>query len=400
MNEVKQHQHEEEPGHSHDHSDEVQSKPVQAETVHILADEAAHNHDDHIEEAAHSHDEEEGHSHEEDAAHDHDHEKQGFFGRLLGGVIHTHAHENEGGLSGRYIQESQRGIWALKISLVGLGLTAAFQLVITIISGSTGLLADTIHNFSDALTAIPLWLAFAISQRQANRRYTYGYGRAEDLAGLFVVLMIALSSLIALYESVIKLINPQPITNLEWVIAAAIVGFIGNEGVAWFRIKVGREIGSAALVADGQHARVDGLTSLAVLVGAIGVLLGFPQADPLVGLLITIAILFILKDATLTMYRRMMDAVEPELVDRIEKEAAQVAGVQSVHSVRGRWTGHKLFAELSIIVDGDLTTSASHNLGEEVRSKLWSKLGQVADVIVHVDPAGDAHTLAATKKPG
>jgi len=386
MSDASQHRHEEEPGHSHPKNEHDHADPAATAT-----------HDDHD----HDHNEKSEHDHADPAAthdaHDHDHNEGGFLGRLLGGVIHTHAHEGEGGLSGRYMEESQRGIWALKVSLVGLGLTAVFQLVIAIISGSAGLLADTIHNFSDALTAIPLWLAFAISQRQANRRYTYGYGRAEDLAGLFVVLMIALSSLVALYESVVKLLNPQPITNLEWVVMAAIVGFIGNEAVAWFRIKVGREIGSAALIADGQHARVDGLTSLAVLVGAIGVLLGFPQADPIVGLLITIAIIFILKDATVTMYRRMMDAVEPELVDKLEKEAGQVAGVVAVHSVRGRWLGHKLFAELSIEVDGNLSTTASHQLGEEVRHKLWHSLPRLADVIIHVDPAetSSSHTDAA-----
>ena len=386
MSDASQHRHEEEPGHSHPKNEHDHADPAATAT-----------HDDHD----HDHNEKSEHDHADPAAthdaHDHDHNEGGFLGRLLGGVIHTHAHEGEGGLSGRYMEESQRGIWALKVSLVGLGLTAVFQLVIAIISGSAGLLADTIHNFSDALTAIPLWLAFAISQRQANRRYTYGYGRAEDLAGLFVVLMIALSSLVALYESVVKLLNPQPITNLEWVVVAAIVGFIGNEAVAWFRIKVGREIGSAALIADGQHARVDGLTSLAVLVGAIGVLLGFPQADPIVGLLITIAIIFILKDATVTMYRRMMDAVEPELVDKLEKEAGQVAGVVAVHSVRGRWLGHKLFAELSIEVDGNLSTTASHQLGEEVRHKLWHSLPRLADVIIHVDPAetSSSHTDAA-----
>ena len=386
MSDASQHRHEEEPGHSHPKNEHDHADPAATAT-----------HDDHD----HDHNEKSEHDHADPTAthddHDHDHNEGGFLGRLLGGVIHTHAHEGEGGLSGRYMEESQRGIWALKVSLVGLGLTAVFQLVIAIISGSAGLLADTIHNFSDALTAIPLWLAFAISQRQANRRYTYGYGRAEDLAGLFVVLMIALSSLVALYESVVKLLNPQPITNLEWVVMAAIVGFIGNEAVAWFRIKVGREIGSAALIADGQHARVDGLTSLAVLVGAIGVLLGFPQADPIVGLLITIAIIFILKDATVTMYRRMMDAVEPELVDKLEKEAGQVAGVVAVHSVRGRWLGHKLFAELSIEVDGNLSTTASHQLGEEVRHKLWHSLPRLADVIIHVDPAetSSSHTDAA-----
>ncbi len=134
-----------------------------------------------------------------------------------------------------------------------------------LISGSVALLADTIHNFSDALTAVPLWIAFALGRRAASRRYTYGYGRAEDVAGVVIVGMIFFSALVAAYESYQKIVNPQPLSNLGWVMVAAVVGFLGNEAVAIFRIRIGREIGSAALIADGQHARVDGITSLAVL---------------------------------------------------------------------------------------------------------------------------------------
>src|SRR5262249_42298266 len=181
------------------------------------------------------------------------------------------------------------------------------------------LLADMIHNFSDALTAIPLGLAFVLGRRAATRRYTYGYGRAEDLAGVVIVLMILASSLVAGYESYQKFVNPQPLQNVGWVMVAAIVGFLGNEIVAAFRIRVGREIGSAALIADGQHARIDGFTSLAVFFGALGSLLGFPIADPVVGLLITIAILFIVKDTVIQMWQRLMDAVDPAIVDTIEK---------------------------------------------------------------------------------
>ena len=204
---------------------------------------------------------------------------------------------------------TDRGVWALKISLAGLLVTATFQVFVVIISGSVALLADTIHNFSDALTAIPLGLAFWLSRRARNRRYTYGYGRAEDIAGVIIVLMIAFSAGEAIYQSILKIINPQPINNLGWVAAAAIIGFIGNELVAVFRIRVGKEIGSAALVADGYHARTDGFTSLAVLAGAIGVWLGFPLLDPIIGLGIGIAILGIVWKSAQDMWHRMMDAV-------------------------------------------------------------------------------------------
>jgi len=285
------------------------------------------------------------------------------------------------------------------VSLVGLGLTAAFQLVIVLISGSIGLLADTIHNASDALTAIPLGIAFILGKRPPTRRYTYGFGRAEDVAGVVIVGMMFLSALVAAYESIQKLAHPQPLHYLGWVMAAAIVGFIGNEGVAVFRIHVGREIGSAALIADGEHARIDGLTSLAVLVGALGVWAGFSLADPLVGLLITITILFIVKDTAVTMWRRLMDAVEPAVVDSIERAAGTVPGVQEAHGVRVRWLGHKLQAELHVTVDEDLPTRESHRILEEVRHALFHAQPRLAVINVHADPCGhdseDPHALTA-----
>jgi cation diffusion facilitator family transporter len=282
---------------------------------------------------------------------------------------------------------------------VGLGLTAAFQVVIYLMSGSVSLLADTIHNASDALTAVPLWIAFTLGKRRPTERYTYGYGKVEDVAGVIVVLMIAASAFFAGYESVQRLFNPSIPSNLIWVAVAAVVGFIGNEAVAIFRIRVGNEIGSAALVADGQHARVDGLTSLAVLAGAVGIWLGFPLADPIVGLLITVAILFIVKDTAIVMWHRILDAVDPELVSGIKHAAAGVVGAADVHEVRVRWLGHRLEAEMHITVDEDLPTKESHAIAEEVRHALFHAQPKLAVVTVHVDPCGhsgeDAHSLNA-----
>lgn len=313
------------------------------------------DHDDHGHDYEHGH----GHGHE----HDHDHVMLGWLREAIP-FLHGHSH-GEANVDAA-LESSARGIWALKVSLLLLGATALFQLVIVLISGSVGLLADTIHNFGDALTAVPLWIAFVIGRRVATRRYTYGYGRAEDVAGVFIVVLIFVSAVVAAYESIQKIIHPQPLSNVGWVTAAAVIGFLGNEAVAQFRIRVGREIGSAALIADGQHARVDGFTSLAVLVGALGVLLGFPMADPIVGLLITITILFIVKDTVRTMWHRLMDAVEPEVVDVIERTAAAVPDVEDVHDVRVRWLGHKLGAELHATVDETLSTRESHEIAEEV----------------------------------
>jgi cation diffusion facilitator family transporter len=293
------------------------------------------------------------------------------------------------------IESSERGIWALKLSLLLMGATAAFQLIIVLLSGSAGLLADTIHNGADALTAIPLWLAFVLGRRAASRRFTYGYGRAEDVAGVIIVL----SAAIAAYESIQKLIHPQPLSNLDWMLVAAIIGFIGNEAVAQVRIRIGREIGSAALIADGQHARVDGFTSLAVLFGALGVLAGFLLADPIVGLLITVAILFIVKDTAVTMWRRIMDVVEPEILDTLERTAAAVPGVEDVHDLRARWLGHTLQTELHITVDAELSTRESHRIAEEVRHALFHAQPKLTKITVHIDPRGQAgynpHELTA-----
>ena len=301
------------------------------------------------------------------------------------------------------LTSDRRGIRALKLSLLALGITAVAQLAVVLVSGSVALLADTIHNFSDALTAIPLWIAFAIGSRAATRRYTFGYRRAEDLAGLFVLLMIAASAVLAAYESISRLINPQPITNIPIVIAAGFIGFAGNELVALYRIRVGRSIGSAALVADGYHARTDGLTSLAVVAGALGVAAGYPLADPVVGLLITAVILVVLKQATGQMLGRLMDAVEPELVEQVETVAASVPDVQSVDRLRVRWLGHALEASMAITVDCDMTVTQGHRVSEEVRHRLLHEVRRLDTAVIHVNPCDhsgvDAHRAHPTPRP-
>lgn len=310
-------------------------------------------------------------------------------GRLRGliGAVVGHSHDPGDSIDDALTGDA-RGIQALNISLVVLGATAVAQLVVVFISGSVALLADTIHNFSDALTAVPLWIAFAIGGRAATRRYTFGYRRAEDLAGLFVLLMIAGSALLAAFESINRLMDPQPITNIPIVLMAGIIGFAGNEVVALYRIRVGRSIGSAALVADGYHARTDGLTSLAVVAGALGVAAGYPLADPLVGLLITAVILVVLKQATGQMLGRLMDAVEPDIVEQVEHIAESVADVQTVDRLRVRWLGHALEASMAITVDCDMTVAQGHRVSEEVRHRLLHEVRRLDTAVIHVNPCG------------
>lgn len=324
---------------------------------------------------AHSH----ADNHHDDHAHDHDHDHDDH----ASSEGHGHTH----GVIDPSLFSSERGIAALKISLVGLAFTAILQVIVVYFTGSVALLADTIHNFGDALTALPLWVAFNLSKRPPTKRYTYGYGRVEDLAGLFILLMILISAIVAGYESFQRLFDQQPVTYLWAVVAASIIGFIGNEAVAWYRIKVGKEIGSAALVADGHHARVDGLTSLAVLVGAIGVALGYPLADPLVGMFITVAILKIAWDSGQEIFARLLDGVDPEIVDEIHHAAGETPGVLAVTEVRVRWLGHRMHAELHATVSGGLTVTEGHAIAQAAQHNLLHHLPYLSGATIHIDPA-------------
>jgi cation diffusion facilitator family transporter len=336
----------------------------------------------------HDHD---GHDH---GGHDHahgggDHIHRGGIVGLIQSVFAPHSHDAADQVDA-VLESSARGIWAVKVSLLGLLVTSGLQVMVVLVSGSVGLLADTIHNFSDALTAIPLWIAFSIGTRAATKRFTYGYRRGEDIAALFVLVMIIGSSVLAAWTSIDRLFHPDVLSNLALVAVAGLIGFAGNEAVATYRIRVGNEIGSAALVTDGYHARTDGLTSLAVVIGAAGVWLGFPAADPIVGLLITVVILWVLKSAATQVFGRLMDAVDPAVTEAVERAAAAVPGVESVASVRIRWIGHQLEAEAHVVVDADLPTIQSHGIAESVRHSVFHAVSKISDVLVHIDPCTHA----------
>ena len=336
----------------------------------------------------HQHDNHDHHAHDHHDHHAHDHGRTGWFGSLSAAVrelFAPHSHDAADSIDGA-LESSAAGIRAVKVSLVALLATAVAQMAIVAISGSVALLADTIHNVADALTAIPLWVAFALGTRPATRRYTYGFGRAEDVAGLFVIAMIALSALVAGVESIRRLANPVPISHVGWVAAAGLIGFIGNELVAVYRIRVGRRIGSAALVADGMHARTDGFTSLAVLLGAGGVALGFPLADPIIGLVITVAILAVLRTAARDVFRRLMDGVDPALLDTAEAALAAEPGVTGVRSVRMRWIGHRLHAEAELDIDPTVTLIDAHRIAHEAEHTLTHAVPKLSTALVHAYP--------------
>lgn len=335
------------------------------------------------------------HSHEH-GEHGH-HHPGGVMGLVLS-IFKPHSHDAADSIDSA-LESSAEGIRALKISLLVLLATAVAQMIVVVLTGSVALLADTIHNFSDALTAIPLWIAFVLVRRSPTKRYTYGLGRVEDVAGLFIVVMIALSAIVAGYESIGRLINPREITNVWVVFAAGIIGFVGNELVAVYRIRIGRRIGSAALVADGLHARTDGFTSLAVAAGAIGVAAGFPLADPIVGLLITVAILVVLKGAATEVFRRLLDGVDPALVDQAEEALKATEGVLGVRSLQLRWIGHRLHAETSIDVDGDLQLRAAHDIAHEAEQHLRQGVPKLSEATVHVSPHPPGTSALQVRRP-
>lgn len=286
------------------------------------------------------------------------------------GGSHGHTH----GVIDATIATTTRGIWAIKWSFIILAITSALQITVVIATGSVALLADTIHNVGDATTAIPLWIAFILARRKPSKTFTYGYGRVEDLAGILIVLIILFSAVIAGYEAINRLLNPQPITQLLWVGIAGVIGFIGNEAVAIFRIRVGREIESAALIADGYHARTDGFTSLAVVLGAVGVWAGFPLADPIIGLLITIAILGIVWQSSKAVLTRMLDGVEPEVIEEIRHAAEHVPGVKQIVDARARWIGHRLHTDVAIDVGNDLSLAEAQRIAASLHHELLDHL--------------------------
>jgi cation diffusion facilitator family transporter len=326
-----------------------------------------------------------------DHGHGHGHGRRtSWWARLLAEVRHVvtpHSHDTAD-LTDSALEASKRGMRALWISFGVLMATAVAQAVLVAFTGSVALLGDTLHNIADALTAIPLGIAFLLGRRAATRRFTYGLGRAEDLAGLVIVVVIALSAALAAWQAVDRLVNPKDMTNLAWVAAAGVIGFIGNELVARYRITVGRQIGSAALVADGLHARTDGFTSLAVLLAAGGAALGWRWADPVIGLAISAAIITVLWGAAKEVFGRMLDAVDPALTRRAEHVVRDTAGVRGSGWVRLRWHGHSLAAEVDVDVDPDLSLKAAHAIAHDVEHRLIHALSRLDRATVHTHPAG------------
>lgn len=331
-----------------------------------------------------------GHMHGRTHGHGQHDQPASVWGRIRHGVsdvFGAHSHDAADRVE-TALEADADGQRALVRSLAILGVTAVVQLVVVGFSGSAALLGDGLHNVADALTAVPLLIAFGLARRPATKRYTYGYGRAEDLGGLLVIAMIGLSSAVAAFVAVDRLIHPRDIGGLWAVAVAAVVGFVGNESFARYRIRVGRRIGSAALVADGLHARTDGFTSLAVLLGAAGVAVGWRQADPIIGLVITVAILGVLRSAIRQVGARLLDAVDPDVVDQATAVVTSVAGIGGVREIRVRWVGHTLRAEVDATVDFALSVTEAHDLAHHAEAHLLQRVPRLTAATIHTSPVG------------
>jgi cation diffusion facilitator family transporter len=338
-----------------------------------------HHDDSQHEHGTHTHEHDHDHSHG-----DHDHDEKG------------HGHEH--GKVDADLYGNRAGLRAVQISTAGMLLVSLIQFTIAWIGGSAGLFADALHNFGDVFTTIALWIAFVISNRAANQRYTYGYYRAEDLAGIFIVLVIIASAVASGVESIQKLTSGNVPTQIYLSMAAALVGVAGNEILAQYKISVGKRINSVSLVADGQHSRIDGLTSLAAFIGLLGVLLGFQKADPIAGIIITIVIMTVVFSTARSVLQRLLDAVDPHVVPTIISIASTVPGVEQVSDVRARWVGHTLHVVMNIEVDAELTLSKAHAIAEEVRHRLFHDVKGLSEALIHTDPSsasGDHHQVMA-----
>lgn len=315
-------------------------------------------------------------------------------------VAHDHDHD-DGSSAVSILESGSIGIRATKVSLIGLGVTALVQGLIVVISGSVALLSDTLHNLTDALTAIPLWIAFALGRREATKTYTYGFRRAEDFAGLIIVAAIGASAVLVVLQSIQRLIEPKLMDNVPWVIGAGIVGAVGNELVARYRIRVGNRIGSEALIADGDHARSDAWTSLAVVVAGIGAAFGAAWVDPAAGLVVAFGIVVLMVRSARRVSRRLLDGVEPGIVTEVDATIRSVEGVKDVSELRVRWHGHQIRVAASVAVEPDMSVAEGHEVAHSVEHALHHAFDTPITIVVHVEPHDqtEAHETIAHHRP-
>jgi cation diffusion facilitator family transporter len=334
---------------------------------------APHDHDDRAQPDEHG---DHGHGHDHGAA-------AAESGGHRDGGGHGHVH-------GRPAATTPGALRTLVLASIGLALVSAAELAISALSGSAAVLADGLHNLGDVFTTVALAGAFLLSNRAPTRRFPYGYHRGEDLAGLVVLLLIVASAVASGVTSVEHLLHRTTLSHPGVAFAAALVGLVGNEAVARYKTVMGRRLRSLSLIADGQHSRIDGLASLGAAAGVAGAWAGVPQLDPVAGLVITVVIALVAFDTARNVTARLLDEADASLLATIEEVAAAAPGVLAVSEVRARWTGRRMRAELVLEVSPEETVSRAHALGEQVRHQLFHRIEGLVEVVVHLDPAGDA----------
>jgi len=282
-------------------------------------------------------------------------------------------------------------IRAVVVSAVALGLAAVAEISASILSGSASVLADGLHNAGDVMTSFILLFTFALVRRPATRRFSSGYGRFEDVATLLIVVVIIITAAIAAAESVAKLLHPVTYSNIPLSLAAALIGVVANLGVSEYKVRVGRGIGSESLEADGIHSRIDALVSAGAFAGIGLAGLGLTIADPILGILITVAIVFALAGTVKQLYYRMMDAVDPTIIDELTSSATAVPGVLAVHDVRVRWVGRELVAVMHVDMDPKSTLENAHAIAMRVEDAVCHEV-PAARLEIHMDPGTTPHT--------
>ena len=304
------------------------------------------------------------------------------------GAGHSHSSAHYG---------NKDAVRAVIVSAVALGLAALAEITASLMSGSASVLADGLHNAGDVLTSFILLFTFALVRRPATRRFSSGYGRFEDVATLLIIVVIIVTAAVAAAESVAKLIHPVGYSNIPLSLGAALVGVIANLGVSEYKVRVGRGIGSESLAADGIHSRIDALVSAGAFVGIGLAGIGLTIADPIVGILITVAIVYVLAGTVKQLFYRMMDAVDPTIVDEITNAATSVSGVLQVHDVRVRWVGRELVAAMHVACNPKSTLEDAHALSMRVEDAVCHEV-PAARLEIHMDPgtARHKHTVVGT----
>ncbi|TME10975.1 MAG: cation transporter [Chloroflexi bacterium] len=281
---------------------------------------------------------------------------------------------------------------AVVVSAAVLGAAAAIEFAASASGRSAGVLADALHNAGDVLTTLVLLAAFAVARRPATRRFTSGFGRVEDVATLVIILIIVFTAAAAAFESLGRLLSSEgySISRIGPSLLAAAIGVVANLGVSEYKIRVGRRIRSLALEADGIHSRLDALVSAGAFAGLGLAWMGIAIADPLTGLAITIAIVYILAGTVGRLVLRMMDAVDPDLIDQIASAARSVKGVLGVHDVRARWVGRELVAMMHIDCAPNASLIQAHDIAQAVQQEVELQVPAV-HLDVHMDPGTGAH---------